>query len=82
MSKLPNFCFFTKYIEKVLYFHILPKQHGFKRNKSTATAGTVLQSIMAPDENYYVIKTDAFTFQAGFPHNGYHNFPSKCWSNL
>ena len=32
-------------------------QHGFKRNKSTATAGALLQSIIAraADENCYVV---------------------------
>ena len=33
------------------------QQHGFKRNKSTATAGALLQSLIAraADENCYVV---------------------------
>ena len=33
------------------------QQHGFKRKKSTATAGALLQSLIAraADENWYVV---------------------------
>ena len=66
---IANLCSASKIFEKLILkqIHYLEstnkldltgkQQHGFKRNKSTATAGALLQSIIsrAADDNNYVI---------------------------
>ena len=69
---IANLCSASKNFKKLIlkqihYLEISNKldltgknQHGFKRNKSTATAGVLLQSVLAraADEKCYVLMTN------------------------